>query len=226
MAGNFNDIPAKEISWFIFGPVDLLDGLASQEVAADHTAILDGRLANGHRVILHEELNNEEAGLGTFSNILPITLQFIPRQILFDQMSIETHDDATLFSRAGILLRWRTVQANTASEGILLRSKAIVGWNLTFDANLGSLSVGFKRKVWFQVNAPGSKMLPRKVVAAGKKHSAAKNTNLFADGKVTPGVILSIFAAIVAGTTAARGNTGARLRTRLGQLASLEKLGE
>ena len=226
MAGNFNDISAKEIAWFIFGPVDLLDGLAAQEVAADYTAILDRRLANGHRVILHEELNDKEAGLSGFRNILPIALKSSSRHILLDQMSIEAQDDATLFSRARILLRWRTVQTNTAPEGILLRSEAVVGWNLTFDANLGSLSVAFERKIWFQVDAPGSKMLPRKVVAAGKKHGTAKNTNLFADGKVTPGVILAIFAAIIAGAAAARGNAVARLKTRLGQLASLEKLGK
>ena len=64
MSGNFDDVPTKEISWLIFGPIGLLDGLAPQEGAANHTTVLDGRFANGHRIILHEELNHKEAALG------------------------------------------------------------------------------------------------------------------------------------------------------------------
>ena len=64
MSGNFDHVAAKEIPWLIFGPVGFLDGLTPQEGTAHDAAVLDGRFANRHSIILHEELNHKEAALG------------------------------------------------------------------------------------------------------------------------------------------------------------------
>mmetsp|Transcript_23423 Transcript_23423/g.67496 ORF Transcript_23423/g.67496 Transcript_23423/m.67496 type:complete len:85 (-) Transcript_23423:1356-1610(-) len=73
-------------------------------------------------------------------------------------------------------------------------------------------------------------MLSGEVVASCKKHGAAKDADLLADAKIAPGIIFATTIAV--DPTAPRGNimtrmtTTARLETRLGQLTSLEKLGE
>ena len=131
---------------------------------------------------------------------------------------------------------------NATSKGILLRSKAIVGRNLPLDSYLESLSACLEGKIGLQLDALGGKVLSGEVVTSRKKHDAAKDVNLLANAKIAPGIILAatititisvaIAAAVAVPSTAPRRNvmarmtTAARLETRLGQLAPLQKLGE